>query len=442
VPYDQRGLEVTAASTEAVRHLDATVDAYLGFRLDTGNHLKATLAADPEMPLAHVLRGYFFQLFGLAALFPKAEQSLKQAEAVAGRQGANARERLHLAALAHWRRGDMAAAAGAWDDILLDWPTDAMALRLSHFAHFYSGDGRRMRDAAARAVLRWDEGVPGYNYALGVLCFALEEAGQYADAEPHGRRAVALDPTDVWSTHAVAHVLEMQGRHEEGVAWLEGLSANWGGVNNFAGHVWWHLALYHLELGRHDRVLELYDGQFRKESTEDYLDIANAASMLQRLAHRGVDVGRRWEELADRAATRLEDRYLTFADVHFALALAAAGRTAELAALRNSMRRAAEGTDWQAAAARTAGLALVDAIAAWGAGDRARCAALLREVRYAVPAIGGSHAQRDLFHEMLATAAVTAGDARAARAAAAERLAARPSSPFARDLYARATAAA
>ena len=36
---DVRGLTVTAASSDAVAALDATVDAYCGMRLDTGDHL-------------------------------------------------------------------------------------------------------------------------------------------------------------------------------------------------------------------------------------------------------------------------------------------------------------------------------------------------------------------------------------------------------------------
>jgi hypothetical protein len=53
------------------RAYDATVDAYLGFARDTGDRLKATLKADPAMPLAHVLRGAFFLLMGKPTLLAK-----------------------------------------------------------------------------------------------------------------------------------------------------------------------------------------------------------------------------------------------------------------------------------------------------------------------------------------------------------------------------------
>ena len=72
---DQRGIEYTAAGEEAVRAFDATMDAYVHFRTDTGDRLKETFAADPEFPMAHCLRGYFMQLFCIAALTEKASRA-------------------------------------------------------------------------------------------------------------------------------------------------------------------------------------------------------------------------------------------------------------------------------------------------------------------------------------------------------------------------------
>ncbi len=72
---DRRGLPLTAANADAVAAFDATVDAYLGFARNTGDRLKATLKADPAMPLAHVLRGAFFLLMGKPSLLAKAAEA-------------------------------------------------------------------------------------------------------------------------------------------------------------------------------------------------------------------------------------------------------------------------------------------------------------------------------------------------------------------------------
>ena len=78
-------------------------------------------------------------------------------------------------------------------------------------------------------------------------------------AEPSGRAAIEIDPGDLWGAHAVAHVMEMQGRHAEGIAWLDELEPNWEGGNNLLHHLWWHRALFHLERREFDAVLDLYD---------------------------------------------------------------------------------------------------------------------------------------------------------------------------------------
>lgn len=79
--HDIRGLPQTAASAEAIRAFDATVAAYLGFELATGDRLKETLALDPQMPLAHCLKGCFLLLFGKRDLERRAAQCLAEARA-------------------------------------------------------------------------------------------------------------------------------------------------------------------------------------------------------------------------------------------------------------------------------------------------------------------------------------------------------------------------
>ncbi len=39
-------------------------------------------------------------------------------------------------------------------------------------------------------------------------------------AERQGRRGVELEPRDGWAQHAVAHVMEMQSRQQDGIAWM------------------------------------------------------------------------------------------------------------------------------------------------------------------------------------------------------------------------------
>ena len=436
MPTDAFGLSISAANDEAATAFDELVSAYLGFRRDTGDCLKAALAADPNLVLAHVLKGYFYLLFCNPQMDGRVVKALQTAEAAAGE--ANERERCHINALHAWAAQDLVGATAAWEDILLRWPRDILALRLAHFTHFYLGDARQLRDSVARVLPLWNEADSGYAYVLGMWAFGLEECGDYARAEGAGRRAVELNPANIWAVHAVAHVMEMQGRLAEGIAWLTGTEQDWAPCNNFAYHVWWHRALFHLEHGEHGEVLDHYDNCFRADNeSEDYLDMSNAIAMLWRLDDAGVDIGNRWHELADKSEKRIDDHVLTFIDAHLVMALAADSRQSAIDKFLATMAAASEADTSQARVYREVGIPLCEAMVAYRAGDFEIAVDGLWPIRYDVVRIGGSHAQRDVFQQTLINAALKAGRGTLARGLLAERVAVRPNSPQSWQCYAR-----
>ena len=438
---DARGLETTAANDAAVRNLDATLAQYLRFGTATGDLLKRTLAEDPEMVLAHCVKGYFFMLFCIPALVVKARASLDAGRRSAGERGATDRERRHLDALDAWIRGEFEQAAAHLEAILAGHPRDVLALRLAHYLHFYLGDDENLRDSIGRVLHAWDDTVDGYGYVLGMHAFALEEWGACDEAERAGRSAVERNPADLWAVHAVAHVMEMQDRRREGVAWIRESEPRLGECNNFGYHLWWHLALFHLELEDTGAVLRLYDERMRADLSDEYLDICNATSMLWRLEERGVDVGDRWNELAERCEARTGDHQLVFADVHYMLALAAGGRDAAVGRMLGHMSAFAEGPATEQAVTRSAGIPLARAIVHWYRGEYAQVVDVLAPVRYRLPLIGGSHAQRDLFHQLLIAAALASGRHETARTMLSERAARKPRNPWTWKRYAQALAA-
>ena len=90
---------------------------------------------------------------------------------------------------------------------------------------------------------------------------------------------------------------------------------------------------------------------------------------------------------------------------------------------------------------RAAGIALGRAIAHWYRGEYAEVVDVLAPVRYRLPLIGGSHAQRDLFHQILIAAALGCGRYEVARALLSERAARKPGNPWTWRRYAQALAA-
>ena len=158
-----------------------------------------------------------------------------------------------------------------------------------------SAPGKAMRKGA-RAV---GESVPGYGYVLGMHAFGLEENGLYAQAEETGRRALEISRRDPWAVHAVTHTFEMRGSTDQGIEFLRSREADWAPDNGFAFHNYWHLALFHLDLGQYDEVLAIYDEHIRPRPTQVALENVDASALLWRLELRGVDVGSRWQALAD-----------------------------------------------------------------------------------------------------------------------------------------------
>jgi len=333
---NRHGLAFTAASQDAVDAYDDLIEHFFQYSRKTGDVLNAVFERDPDMVMAHCVKGYFLNLMANAAVRDQLDAAL--AAAKAGAAKANSREKLHVAALEAWCAGNIDGLIDAWETLLLDDPRDMIVLKLLQSAHFYRGDSANIRDCIARVLYAWDDGVPGYSHVLGMRAFGLEEAGDYPAAEAAGRRAIAMEPRDPWAVHAVAHVLEMQDRHADGMTWMGELEQYWDAANNFRNHLWWHRSLYHFDREDYATVLHNYDNHFRQEKTDEIRDIANAVAMLLRLEFRGVDVGDRWTELAERSVSRIHEHLMPFHDTHFLLALACGGRPDVAARMVESMR--------------------------------------------------------------------------------------------------------
>jgi tetratricopeptide (TPR) repeat protein len=412
MPRDAQGLEMTAASDAAAQAFDQVIDGFLRYRFDTGARLKAALALDPQAPMAQAMAGYSAMLAYDRGMVPRAEAALARAAALP----ANARERAHMAALRAWSAGRPEEALGVWEQIVAEHPRDILAFRLHHFTAFWMGAPERMLALVERILPRWAADIPGWGSVLACRCFANEECGHYTVAEHAGREAVALDPGDLWATHGVAHVLEMQGRRTEGLAWLDAGEPHWAGGNNLMHHLWWHRAMFHVERREFEAVLALYDRRFRDHASpvtqampDLYIDVQNAASMLWRLERQGVPVGDRWTELADKAEARIEDTLSAFTQPHWMMALAATGRDTAARRLVQAVEGAGRGNTAHAAILREAALPACRAVLAHRQGRFAEAVAALRPALGGLHRLGGSHAQQDVLEQLFLDAAMKAG---------------------------------
>ncbi len=423
---DDRGVAWTVGDRTSATALFAAMESYFTFRSDSLELLEALLAADAEVPAAQVLTGYLLLFARSAEKRPAAGAALAAARDLS--HAATARERLHIDALSAWFEGDVLGAQRRWDAILTETPHDLLALRVQHMNAMFLGRPDYLRALGARALGAWSDAVPGAGYVYGMACMGFEETRDFARAEDLGRRGHALEPDDLWCVHSVAHVMEAEGRLDEGLAWTARPESYWDNRGPMRHHLWWHEALFLYEAGRLDQALDYYDRRLAPEGQIGYMELSNSAALLLRLEAAGVGCGDRWTALAAACAPMLGDRSLTFGDIHLLLALAGALDSAGLARLKREIEAHADGTGFDAEAARRIAVPVANAMAARLAGDPKAATDSLLAARFDFPRMGGSNAQRDVLDVLLIDCASDAGDVRLARSLLHEYLDLRPGS--------------
>ena len=437
---DQLGLPLTG-SDDSARAYDRALSDYWALTGDPVGALKGALANDQNFALGATAVAGFFLIGGLRGDHPEVLGAIHAAER--GISGASSREKLHLAAVRAWADGRWSEATRAWEAILVDWPTDALALRFGQDAYFFLGRSAEMRDSVARVLPEWDSGHPLAGFVRGAWAFGLEETGDLGHAEEAAREALALNPRDAWATHALAHVLDTACRPEAGAAFLEATHGDWGASRFMAGHNGWHLALCRIEQGRSDEVLAGFDRFTLPKLADDMtLDRCDAASLLWRLELEGIDVGGRWAPVARAWAPHVDDHVLAFNDLHAAFAAARSPDSGDAERLRRSLADyERDGRGHNRTVTAEVGWRLVEGVLLYGEGRDAEAVEAILPVRAEAHRIGGSHAQRDVIALTLIAAAERAGQWRLARALLAERAALRPTEKV-RARYTRARAMA
>ncbi len=447
--HDPRGNPVATASAAALDASERALWRMMSFYGTPIDDLDAAIAADPAWRLPRLMKAGFLLSLTEPALAGDAAGLLAEIAAMPG--PFDARERAHLGALQRLAAGDWLGASDAWSEILAIHPREALALQWAHLFDFYRGDSAQLHARAAAAIAAWPDDDPLHPYGLALHAFGLEEAAQYDAAEAAGRHALAANARVPWAIHAVAHVMEMQGRHDEGAHWLEQMRAQWGvragagrdeDLNGFAGHLGWHEALFALETLDSGAALRIFDSYLGPDEIEITLQRVDAASLLWRIALVGGDVGDRWRTLL--AGWRLDaasaGRSL-FNDAHAALALIGAEelpRASEWVAL--ALAAAERHGGWNGDVSGAIGAPLLHGLLAFGAGRYGVAAELIAPLRPRLAPFGGSHAQRDVVTQTLLAAAARGGLRSAGTALLDERRRAKPATPLT-EHWARALAA-
>lgn len=393
---DAFALPVTGACAASVSGYDRYVREFLSY----GAELRALFEiadANPGAPLLNAHAAALHMGFEAAEGWVAARPYLDRMRAA--ERSASERERLFCASVEGWAAQDFRRAMDALDELTVRWPADLCAIKWGQYHAFNLGDQAALLRFGERARIA-HENTP---YAHGLTAFALEQNHRLEEAEAEGMRASEIALDDAWAHHAVAHVMETQGRARDGARWLSHCAHTWERKGVFIrDHNWWHAALFELSLGREHRTLAIFDDKLWGAWPQFPQEQIGAVSMLWRLELAGCDVGDRWAPVVAEARLHTDDHLFPFHDLHYVYALARAGAEGEAARFIEGVKARAEASDGEAAIVwGEICLPAARALHAFVSGRCAEAAALLAPVLPRMHLIGGSHAQRHVFTETL-----------------------------------------
>ncbi len=436
---DAQGYTIADATAETAALIDKATRAFTMGYGDPIAALDEARKLSPACAMAHIAKAWILVLANDPVLAAAARPLIETARGLV----LDDRLRSHLAALAHAVEGHRAPAVGVLERHLMAYPHDLLAHFTAMLLDAFNGRFANVAYRSARALPLWSKTQESYGILLSFYGFGLEEAADYGRSEEVSRAAAEMEPYSYWPHHAVSHVLEMTARPQEGLAWMDQREPLWSRKEHTGqAHIWWHKALFHVELGDYEEAMRLYDGPIVATQKPAGIGLTHTPALLWRLEILGCQGGERWQTLADLWQGHADGRYCVFADIHAAMAELKSGRDAAFEDRLAAMRRTAADHSESAPVYRDVGLPVVLGLAAYQRGNPAQAVEHLLGVRPELARMGGSKAQRDVIDWTLNDAAARAGLRDVAVALANERLALRPQSAPNRQFLANAEAIA
>ena len=398
---DWLGNTITGGTETTRLAIDDFCQGFLAYETRAVNVLQA---ADAEP--GHGLANTYAAMLHMFAEDPGAPENalpyLKRAEATASQL--SERELATIALTRAWVDGDMAQVYRLGQDAARAFPRDLTLIKIAQYHEFNRGNAAGMLALAEHGR----RAAPEIAYAHGMAAFGYEQCHLLDDAEAAAWKAVDLRRKEPWAHHALAHVMLTQGRIEEGRQFLADVADTWTDLNSFMiTHNWWHQALFFISLGRFDDALSTYDSQVWGVWKDYSQDQIGAVSLLARLELAGVDVGDRWRDVASYLAARTHDFVNPFLTLQYLYGLARAGRNEAETLMENLRGHAASpGVDpvWSEVA-----LPAAEGLMAHVKGDYEVAVKHLGMTTGRMLECGGSHAQRDLFEQILLDGVIRSG---------------------------------
>ncbi len=311
------------------------------------------------------------------------------------------REQAATEAVALMAEGQWSLAADRLDTHARTAPRDLFAIKLSHDLRLHCGGLARSAARTVEAVGGWQPGESGYGHCAGMVCFALEEAGEYAEAQRWGEVALAIEPGDAWARHAMAHVFESVGDNDAFTSVLTDAGVHWHDRPLFTNHLWWHDALRSWNRGEVERTFELADTQLVSTTAFGRCD---TTALVWRADLAGLDMTARWAALAEAWSVTADVHHSAFVDLHAATVFATVpGEAADRFWHGLHERLAAAGHRENDRTFGEVVRPFAEVVRAWrGTGGRRLIPDAHEALADKLWHAGGSALQRQLFHDTLA----------------------------------------
>lgn len=404
---DLYGVATGAGSEATAQGLDDFIHGFVAFQAKAPNVLAAA-DNDPESALANAYAALLWMFLEAPVAPQKAAPYLARAKAAP----ATARSDRVITAVDQWIANDIPGLLDTCAEAVRHEPRDIVMRKLGQNQHFNIGDAPGM----LRIALQGAEQADDIAYTHSLIAFGYEQCHLLSKAEAAARRAMEIDPTDPWAHHAIAHVMLTEGRIDEGAAFLESVAPTWHNLNSFmSSHNWWHMALFYISQGRTDAVLKAYDTHVWGLAKDFAQDQVGAVSLLARMEFAGIDVGDRWNDVADHIAKRGVDLVSPFLTLQYLYALGRNDRPEAKPLMEAIQLRATEADRFDHAAWKDVALPAATGILAHTKGDWPVAVSELARALPRMSECGGSHAQRDLFEQIHLDALLQDGRASAAQ---------------------------
>jgi uncharacterized NAD(P)/FAD-binding protein YdhS len=418
-PRDPLGLPLSTTA-EAAAAYNAGLERLMRLQSGAEERLLEAAVLDPDFALAHAALAMLGHEAGAGVDVTGSLEAAREA----ARTRADERERSLVDVVGRRVEDVRRSGATALMNHIAQHPRDVLAVSAAVPTIAFSGVTDLQQEA-------WElvEGLaPAYGdhwWYISLLAFTRQDQSRFDDAGLLAESALSCEPTSGHAVHAQTHVLYETGKHDTGRAWLDHWVAESGRAASHRAHFSWHAALHELALGDTEAVRRRYYTQLAPPTVTGVRALIDSASLLWRWCVTTSD----WDAAAGTAAfpgesapppidcvleaagVDLVDRPETpFVGLHSALAVAASGDLARLAALRAYCEASGELT------VRTTVATVCAALLAAGERDWGQASRLLTDVLPGLPRVGGSAAQREIVEETLLFCLVNDGQAERALA--------------------------